>query len=147
MSVQVPSTSSAPAKPAAGGKAAKRVRKRAKRSVVNGRANIKASFNNTIITITDEHGNKLTQCSAGQSGFKGSRKSTPFAAQVAAETAATQARDEYGVKVLGIYTDGVGPGRESAVKVLIQLGFKVTELVDNTRIPHNGVRKPKKRRV
>ncbi len=146
MSVQVPSTS-ATTKSTAGGKSGKRVRKRVKRSVVAGRVNIKASFNNTIITITDEHGNKLIQTSAGQAGFKGSRKSTPFAAQVAGESAGVIARDEFGMKVVSIYVCGPGPGRESAMRVFFSLGFKVLEFGDKTPIPHNGVRRPKKRRV
>jgi len=147
MSVQVPSTSTTTKSPARG-KLAKKVRKRAKRNVVSGRVYIKASFNNTIITITDDQGNKLGQNSAGQSGFKGSRKSTPFAGQSAAEAAGILARDEFGLKVINeIHVSGPGPGREAAIRAITALGFKVGGFRDKTGIPHNGVRRPKKRRV
>lgn len=130
------------------GKAAKRgARKRVKRTVTQGQVHVKASFNNTIITITDDQGNKLVQKSAGGAGFKGSRKSTPFAAQVAAEAAGVFARDEFGMKVLIINVCGPGPGRESSVRAFFALGFKILEFRDKTPIPHNGVRRPKKRRV
>lgn len=145
MTAQASSTS-ATTKSAAS-KSAKRVRKRAKRTVVNGKAYINASFNNTLITITDDRGNKLTQNSAGQSGFKGSRKSTPFAAQTAAEAAGTIAISEYGVKTLEIIVAGPGPGRESGIRALLNLGFKIIAISDATAIPHNGARPPKKRRV
>ncbi|CAM4433156.1 MAG: 30S ribosomal protein S11 [Legionellaceae bacterium] len=144
MSTQIASASTGKS---AGKNAAKRGRKRARRNVLTGRVYINASFNNTMITITDEYGNKLTQNSAGQAGYKGSRKSTPFAAQVAAETAGNMASTEFGMKVVTIFVDGPGPGRESAIRAFLNLGFKVIAFIDNTGIPHNGVRRPKKRRV
>jgi len=121
-------------------------RKKPKRSVSDGVAHIHASFNNTIITISDRQGNTLGWASAGNSGFKGSRKSTPFAAQVAASRAG-EAVQEYGVKNLEVHVKGPGPGRESAVRALNGAGFKVTSISDVTPIPHNGCRPPKKRRV
>lgn len=120
--------------------------KRIKRDISDGIAFISASFNNTIITITDRKGNALSWATAGASGFRGSRKSTPFAAQVAAEKAGLIAR-EYGMKNLDIRIKGPGPGRESAVRSLNNLGFKITNIIDSTPIPHNGCRPPKKRRV
>ncbi|RMD68411.1 MAG: 30S ribosomal protein S11 [Gammaproteobacteria bacterium] len=123
-----------------------RAKKRVKRSVVDGIAHIHASFNNTIITITDRQGKTLTWASAGTSGFKGSRKSTPFAAQVAAQKAGTAAQ-EYGIKNLDVMVKGPGPGRESAVRALNAVGFRITSIADVTPIPHNGCRPPKKRRV
>jgi small subunit ribosomal protein S11 len=130
------------AKPAA----ATKTRKKAKKHVVDGVAHIHASFNNTIITITDRQGNTLSWATSGGSGFRGSRKSTPFAAQVAAEKAGTAAQ-EYGVKNLEVMVNGPGPGRESAVRALNNAGFKVMSITDVTPIPHNGCRPPKKRRV
>ncbi|HHM05428.1 MAG TPA: 30S ribosomal protein S11 [Gammaproteobacteria bacterium] len=127
-------------------KASARTRKRVKKNVVDGVAHIQASFNNTIITITDRQGNALSWSSAGACGFKGSRKSTPFAAQVAADKAA-QAAQEYGMKNVDVMVKGPGPGRDSAVRGLYSAGFKVTSITDVTPIPHNGCRPPKKRRV
>ncbi|BBL69799.1 30S ribosomal protein S11 [Methylogaea oryzae] len=123
-----------------------RTKKRIKRDVSDGIAHISASFNNTIITITDRKGNALAWATSGGSGFRGSRKSTPFAAQVAAERAGVQAK-EYGLKNLDVRVKGPGPGRESAVRSLNNLGFKITNIEDVTPIPHNGCRPPKKRRV
>jgi small subunit ribosomal protein S11 len=121
-------------------------RKKVKKAVVDGVAHIHASFNNTIITITDRQGNTLSWATSGGSGFRGSRKSTPFAAQVAAERAGEAAK-EYGLKNVDVLVKGPGPGRESAVRALNSVGFKVTSITDVTPIPHNGCRPPKKRRV
>jgi small subunit ribosomal protein S11 len=121
-------------------------RKRVKKSVVDGIAHIHASFNNTIITITDRQGNTLSWATSGGSGFRGSRKSTPFAAQVASERAGQAALD-FGLKNLEVRVKGPGPGRESAVRALNALGYKITNISDVTPIPHNGCRPPKKRRV
>ncbi len=126
--------------------AAARARKKVKKNVVDGVAHVHASFNNTIITITDRQGNALSWATAGGAGFKGSRKSTPFAAQVAAENAGKMAL-EYGVKNLEVRIKGPGPGRESSVRALNALGFKITSISDVTPVPHNGCRPPKKRRV
>lgn len=123
-----------------------RTRKRAKRSVLDGIAHINASFNNTIITITDRQGNTLSWATSGGCGFRGSRKSTPFAAQVAAEKAGVAAQ-EYGLKNLDVLVKGPGPGRESAVRALNAAGYKINSITDVTPIPHNGCRPPKKRRV
>jgi len=123
-----------------------RVRKRLHKQVADGIAHIHASFNNTIVTITDRQGNVLAWATAGGSGFRGSRKSTPFAAQVAAERCAETAK-EYGLKNLEIMVKGPGPGRESTVRALNAAGFRITNIVDATPIPHNGCRPPKKRRV
>lgn len=123
-----------------------KVRKKVKKHVVDGIAHVHASFNNTIISITDRQGNALSWATAGGSGFKGSRKSTPFAAQVAAERAGEVVK-EMGMKNLDVRVKGPGPGRESAVRALNAAGFKVTTIVDVTPIPHNGCRPPKKRRV
>ncbi len=123
-----------------------RARKRVKKNVVDGVAHIYASFNNTIITITDRQGNALAWATAGGCGFRGSRKSTPFAAQVAAEKAGTTAK-EYGMKNVDVFVKGPGPGRESAVRALNATGFKISNITDVTPIPHNGCRPPKKRRV
>jgi small subunit ribosomal protein S11 len=125
---------------------ASRSTKKIKKDVSDGIAYISASFNNTIITITDRKGNTLSWATAGASGFRGSRKSTPFAAQVAAEKAGLIAK-EYGMKNLDVRIKGPGPGRESAVRSLNNLGFKITNIIDGTPIPHNGCRPPKKRRV
>ncbi len=125
---------------------ATRTKKRVKKQVLDAIAHIQASFNNTIITITDRQGNTLSWATSGGCGFRGSRKSTPFAAQVAAEKAGTAALD-YGVKNVEVRVKGPGPGRESAVRALNAVGFKVTEIEDVTPIPHNGCRPPKKRRV
>ena len=123
-----------------------KVRKSTKRVVVDGIAHIHSTFNNTIITITDRQGNTLSWATGGTSGFKGSRKSTPFAAQVAAERAG-QAALEFGVKALEVFVSGPGPGRESAVRSLNTVGFRISNIEDITPIPHNGCRPPKKRRV
>jgi small subunit ribosomal protein S11 len=127
-------------------KATTRIRKKIKKNVADGIAHVHASFNNTIVTITDRQGNTLCWATSGGSGFRGSRKSTPFAAQVAAEKAGTQAQ-EYGMKNMEVLVKGPGPGRESAVRALNNLGFKITNIIDVTPIPHNGCRPPKKRRV
>lgn len=124
-----------------------KTRKRIKRIVPDGVANVYSSFNNTIITICDRQGNALCWATSGGSGFRGSRKSTPFAAQVAAEKAGLVARDEYGMKTVVVFVRGPGPGRESSVRSLIALGFKIVEISDVTGIPHNGCRPSKKRRV
>ena len=127
-------------------KVATRTRKRVKKNVVDGVAHIYASFNNTIITITDRQGNALSWATSGSSGFRGSRKSTPFAAQVASEKAANIAQ-EFGMKNVDVQVNGPGPGRESAVRARHAVGFKVNSITDVTPIPHNGCRPPKKRRV
>ena len=126
--------------------AAARVRKKVKKNVAEGIAHVHASFNNTIITITDRQGNALSWATSGGAGFRGSRKSTPFAAQVAAEKAGKTALD-YGVKTLEVRIKGPGPGRESAVRSLNAVGYKIMNIIDVTPIPHNGCRPPKKRRV
>jgi small subunit ribosomal protein S11 len=123
-----------------------KARKRAKRMVSDAIAHVHASFNNTIVTITDRQGNTLSWATSGGCGFRGSRKSTPFAAQVAAEKAGVAAQ-EYGVKNVEVRVRGPGPGRESAVRALNAAGLKVTSIEDVTPIPHNGCRPPKKRRV
>lgn len=123
-----------------------RTRKKVKRTVSDGVAHIHATFNNTIITISDRQGNTLCWATAGGSGFRGSRKSTPFAAQVAAEKAG-QAAQEMGMKNLEVMVKGPGPGRDSAVRALNAIGFKISRIDDVTPIPHNGCRPPKKRRV
>lgn len=122
------------------------VRKKVKKVVVDALAHINASFNNTIVTITDRQGNTLAWATSGGSGFRGSRKSTPYAAQVAAEKAGDQAV-EYGVKNLEVLVRGPGPGRESAVRAFHAKGFKIVSISDVTPIPHNGCRPPKRRRV
>jgi small subunit ribosomal protein S11 len=127
-------------------KPATRTRKKVKKDVSDGIAHIHASFNNTIITITDRQGNALAWTTAGGSGFRGSRKSTPFAAQVAAERVGEIVK-EYGMKNLEVEVKGPGPGRESAVRALNNAGFQITNITDVTPIPHNGCRPPKKRRV
>jgi small subunit ribosomal protein S11 len=127
-------------------KPASKPRKRVKKTVVDGVAHIHASFNNTIITVTDRQGNALAWATSGGSGFRGSRKSTPFAAQVAAERVGNAIK-EFGVKNLEVNVKGPGPGRESAVRALNACGFKITNIMDVTPIPHNGCRPPKRRRV
>lgn len=121
-------------------------RKKVKKNVHDGVAHIHASFNNTIVSISDRQGNTLCWATAGGSGFRGSRKSTPFAAQVAAERAGNVAL-EFGMKNLDVEVKGPGPGRESAVRALNNCGFKINQITDVTPIPHNGCRPPKKRRV
>jgi small subunit ribosomal protein S11 len=126
--------------------AAQRVRKKVRKNVSEGVAHIHASFNNTIITITDRQGNVLTWAAAGGQGFKGSRKSTPFAAQVAAESVGHKAK-EFGIQLLSVRITGPGPGRESTVRALHSLGIKIAEISDVTPLPHNGCRPPKRRRI
>lgn len=123
-----------------------RTKKKIKRTVTDGVAHVHASFNNTIITISDRQGNALAWTTAGSSGFRGSRKSTPFAAQVAASRVG-EIVQELGMKNLEVCIKGPGPGRESAVRALNNAGFKITNITDITPIPHNGCRPPKKRRV
>ena len=125
---------------------AKGTRKKITKTVVDGIAHVHASFNNTIITIPDRQGHTLSWATAGGSGFRGSRKSTPFAAQVAAERAGEAAK-EYGLQNLDVQVKGPGPGRESAVRALNACGYKISNITDVTPIPHNGCRPPKKRRV
>ena len=124
----------------------KNFRKKEKKNIPMGIVHISASFNNTMISITDTEGNLVSQSSSGARGFRGSRKSTPFAAQVASEKAGTAAL-ECGVKSLEVFIKGPGPGREYAVRALNAVGFKVTNITDVTPIPHNGCRPPKRRRV
>ena len=126
--------------------AAQRVRRRERKNITAGVAHVNASFNNTIITITDAQGNTVSWSSSGSQGFKGSRKSTPYAAQVAADSAARKAM-EHGVKVLEVEVKGPGSGRESALRALQAAGFTITSIKDVTPIPHNGCRPPKRRRV
>ena len=121
-------------------------RKKVKKNISEGIAHVHASFNNTIITITDRQGNALAWATSGGSGFRGSRKSTPFAAQVAAERVGNMVKD-FGMKNLEVRIKGPGPGRESAVRALNANGFKITGITDVTPIPHNGCRPPKRRRV
>ena len=126
--------------------AAKKVRRKEKKNVAHGHAHIKSTFNNTIVSITDPNGNVISWASAGHVGFKGSRKSTPFAAQVAAESAG-RAAQECGVRNLEVRIKGPGPGRESAVRALNALGLKISSISDVTPVPHNGCRPPKRRRI
>ena len=121
-------------------------RKKIKKTVTDGVAHIHASFNNTIVMVTDRQGNALAWATAGGSGFRGSRKSTPFAAQTAAENM-TERLKEYGLESLEVRIKGPGPGRESAVRAFNNAGFKITNITDVTPIPHNGCRPPKRRRV
>ena len=126
--------------------ASQRARKKVKKNVSDGIAHVHASFNNTIITITDRQGNTLSWATSGGAGFRGSRKSTPFAAQVAAE-AAGRGAIEYGIKNLDVRIKGPGPGRDSSVRALNALGIKILSISDVTPVPHNGCRPPKKRRI
>ena len=135
-------TTSTPPAPGKGPKQKKKVRK----NVSTGIAHIQSTFNNTIVTITDRQGNTLAWATSGNAGFKGSRKSTPFAAQVAAESAG-RAAQECGVKNLEVRIKGPGPGRESAVRALNALGFKIASISDVTPVPHNGCRPQKRRRI
>ncbi len=123
-----------------------RVRKKERKNITSGVAHVVASFNNTMITITDAQGNAISWSSAGMMGFKGSRKSTPYAAQMAAEDAGRKAA-EHGVKLLEVEVSGPGSGRESALRALQATGFTITSIRDVTPIPHNGCRPPKRRRV
>jgi small subunit ribosomal protein S11 len=125
---------------------ATRVRRRERKNIASGVAHVNASFNNTIITITDAQGNTISWSSAGSMGFKGSRKSTPYAAQVAAEDAGKKAQ-EHGMKTLEVLVSGPGGGRESALRALQSVGFQITTIQDTTSVPHNGCRPPKRRRV
>ena len=127
-------------------KVATQSKKKVKKHIQDGIAHVHASFNNTIVTITDRHGNALCWATSGGSGFRGSRKSTPFAAQVAAERVSEMAK-EFGMKNLEVCIKGPGPGRESAIRALNNNGFKITNITDVTPLPHNGCRAPKKRRV
>jgi len=121
-------------------------KKKAKKNILNGIAYVQSTFNNTIVSIADTSGNVVSWASAGQKGFKGSRKSTPYAAQVAADAAAVKAL-ETGMKVLSVEVKGPGSGRETALRALQARGFKITSIKDTTPMPHNGTRAPKKRRV
>ena len=121
-------------------------RKRVRKNIQSGIAHIQSTFNNTIVTITDVQGNAISWSSAGSMGFKGSRKSTPFAAQLAAEEAGRLAK-EHGVRALGVFVNGPGAGREAALRALHTSGFKITHIRDVTPVPHNGCRAPKRRRV
>ncbi|MBR1480210.1 MAG: 30S ribosomal protein S11 [Alphaproteobacteria bacterium] len=127
-------------------KAVSKIKKRERKNVVNAVAHINATFNNTIVTISDEGGNTISYGSGGIVGFKGSRKSTPYAAQLAAENAARKAV-EHGVKNVSVIVKGPGSGRETAIRSLLSAGFNVTSIVDATPLPHNGCRPPKARRV
>jgi small subunit ribosomal protein S11 len=126
--------------------AAARTRRRERKNITSGVAHVNASFNNTIVTITDAQGNTIAWASSGASGFKGSRKSTPYAAQVAAENAGRKAQ-EHGMRTLEVEVKGPGSGRESALRALSAVGFVITAIRDVTPIPHNGCRPPKRRRV
>ena len=121
--------------------------KKSRRKVTDGIVHVQATFNNTIITITDTQGNALAWATAGGSGFRGSRKSTAYAAQIAAERAGTKARDDYGMISVFVYVNGPGQGRESAIRAISALGIKVRQIIDTTGIPHNGCRPRKARRV
>ena len=125
---------------------ASRVKRRERKNISSGVAHVNATFNNTIITITDAQGNAISWASAGSQGFKGSRKSTPYAAQMAAENAGTKAQD-HGMKTLEVEVRGPGSGRESALRALQTVGLTITSIRDVSRIPHNGCRPPKRRRV
>ena len=127
-------------------KASTRVRRRERKNITSGVAHVNATFNNTMITITDAQGNTIAWSSAGSQGFKGSRKSTPYAAQIAGEDAGKKAMD-HGMKTLEVQVKGPGSGRESALRALQAVGFAITSIQDVTPIPHNGCRPPKRRRV
>ena len=121
-------------------------KKKSKKNILNGIAYVQSTFNNTIVSIADTNGNVISWASAGQKGFKGSRKSTPYAAQIAADSAASKAL-EYGMKTLSVEVKGPGSGRETALRALQARGFKILSIKDTTPMPHNGTRPPKKRRV
>ena len=123
------------------------MKKKIKRTIVTGAMHVYATFNNTIVTVSDLNGNTLSWASAGTASFKGSRKGTPFASQRAAELAALKARDEYGLKRLEVIVKGSGPGREPAIRAVYQKGMRIVSIKDNTFIPYNGCRPPKRRRV
>ncbi|MFL5346608.1 MAG: 30S ribosomal protein S11 [Hyalangium sp.] len=148
MAEEVNTPAAAPAAPEAGGEtaAAKKAKRKGKKNILNGVVHIQSTFNNTIITITDVSGNVISWSSAGARGFKGSRKSTPFAAQVAAGDAAAKAM-EHGLKNVTVLVKGPGAGRESALRALAAAGLKINLIRDVTPIPHNGCRQPKRRRV
>jgi small subunit ribosomal protein S11 len=129
------------------GGSSRRVTRRERRSVPKGQVHIHATFNNTIITITDPQGNVVCWASAGSVGFKGSRKSTPFAAQLAAQNAARMASADFNMREVDVFVKGPGPGRESAVRSLLPSGLQILSISDITPVPHNGTRPPKKRRV
>ncbi len=131
---------------AGAGRGKTRVRRRDRKNIPRGRAYVQATFNNTIVTLTDPAGNVISWSSAGANGFKGSRKSTPYAAQMAAGNAARTAQDN-GMREVDIFVKGPGPGRESAIRAIQAAGLRVTSITDVTPIPHNGCRPPKKRRV
>jgi small subunit ribosomal protein S11 len=146
MSEQKNSQAPASAAPAEGAAPKKAAKKKTKKNVATGIAHIQSTFNNTVVTITDVNGNTVSWSSAGSRGFKGSRKSTPFAAQLAAEEAARKAM-EHGMRSVAVFVKGPGAGRESALRALQSVGFKVTLIRDVTPVPHNGCRPPKRRRV
>lgn len=125
---------------------ANKAKRKAKKNITNGIAHVYSTFNNTIVTITDVQGNAISWATAGEQGFKGSRKSTPYAAQLAGEAAGTRAQ-EHGMKILEVNVRGAGSGRESALRALQAIGFEITTIRDVTGIPHNGCRAPKARRV
>ena len=141
-----PAPGGAPAPAGATGESKVKAKKKTKKNVATGIAHIQSTFNNTVVTITDVNGNTVSWSSAGSRGFKGSRKSTPFAAQLAAEEAARKAM-EHGVRSVAVFVTGPGAGRESALRALQTVGFKVTLIRDVTPVPHNGCRPPKRRRV
>jgi small subunit ribosomal protein S11 len=143
---QVPAPAAAAPVPGVEGAAAKKAKRKAKKNILNGIVHVQSTFNNTIITITDVSGNVLSWSSAGARGFKGSRKSTPFAAQVAAGDAAAKAM-EHGLKNVSVLVKGPGAGRESALRALAAAGLKISLIRDVTPIPHNGCRQAKRRRV
>lgn len=128
-------------------RSSRRTARREKKSVPHGKVFIHATFNNTIISITDPQGNVVSWASGGTAGFKGSRKSTPFAAQLASQAAARTASSDFNMREVDVFVKGPGPGRESAIRALVPSGLTVTSITDRTPIPHNGVRPPKKRRV
>jgi len=128
-------------------KATSKAKKQKRSQVTQGKAYIQATFNNTLVLVTDSKGNKIAQSSAGACGFRGSRKSTPFAAQVAAETVGAIAKDNFGMKTISVVVKGAGSGRDSAIRALYGIGLKITDIRDATPTPFNGCRPPKKRRV